>query len=239
MSLLHVGWLSAFGAGLLSFLSPCVLPLVPGYLSYLAGTSMEEAKSQPTARFRVSLHALCFVLGFVLVFTLLGAAAALVGFALRSYQQWLARLAGLLLILFGIALTGLVPIPWMSMDHRIQVQPGRAAWWRSVLIGMAFGAGWSACTGPILGAVLVLIAVKATLLQGVFFLLVYALGLGVPFVLVGVLLDRAGRLLRPIRRYTRPFLFVGGVILILMGMLVLTGRLDQLANLLFPFSFSP
>src|SRR5437867_1664878 len=130
MSLSHVGWLSAFGAGLLSFLSPCVLPLVPGYLSYLAGTSMEEAKSHPTARFRVSLHALYFVLG-------------------------------------------------------------------------------------------------------------YALGLGVPFVLVGVLLDRAGSLLRPIRRYTRPFLFVGGVILILMGMLVLTGRLDQLANLLFPFSFSP
>src|SRR6266581_9410768 len=106
MSLTSLGLLAAFGAGILSFLAPCVLPLVPGYLSYLAGTSLEEAKSYPTARFRVSLHALCFVLGFVLVFTLLGAAAALVGFALRSYQEWLARLAGLLLILFGIALTG-------------------------------------------------------------------------------------------------------------------------------------
>src|SRR6266571_7458960 len=143
MSLLHVGWLSAFGAGLLSFLSPCVLPLVPGYLSYLAGTSLFEAQSQPTARFRVTLHALCFVLGFVLLFTLLGAAASLVGLALRTYQQWLARLAGLLLILFGIALTGLVPIPWLTRDYRVQVPPGKAAWWRSVLIGMAFGAGWS------------------------------------------------------------------------------------------------
>ena len=239
MSLSHLGLLAAFAAGLLSFLSPCVLPLVPGYLSYLAGTSLFEAQSQPTARFRVTLHALCFVLGFVLLFTLLGAAASLVGLALRTYQQWLARIAGLLLLLFGIALTGLLPIPWLSGDHRVQVQPGRSVWWRSGLIGMAFGAGWSACTGPILGAVLVLIAVRATLLQGVIFLLAYALGLGVPFLLVGLLLDRASSFLRPIRRYSRPLSFIGGVVLILMGMLLLTGRLDQLTNLLFPFSFSP
>ena len=127
MALSQLGLLAAFGAGLLSFLSPCVLPLVPGYLSYLAGTSVQEAQGKPTASFRVSLHALCFVLGFTLLFTLLGAAAALVGLALHIYQQWLARIAGLLLILFGIALTGLVPIPWLSRDHRVQVQPGRSA----------------------------------------------------------------------------------------------------------------
>ncbi len=159
MALSLVGVLTAFGAGLLSFLSPCVLPLVPGYLSYLAGTSIQEAHSLPTVRFRV--------------------------------------------------------------------------------IGMAFGAGWSACSGPILGAILVLTAVRSTVLPGVIFLLVYALGLGVPFVLVGLLVDRASRFMRPIRRYARPLSFLGGVILILMGMLLLTSRLDQLANLLFPFSFSP
>src|SRR5207249_11494335 len=139
MSLTSLGLLAAFGAGILSFLSPCVLPLVPGYLSYLAGTSLEEAQSQSSARRRVSLHALCFVLGFALLFTLLGAAASLLGNALHTYQQVLARLAGLLLILFGIALTGLVPIPWLSRDHHVQVKPGRSAWWRSGLIGMAFG----------------------------------------------------------------------------------------------------
>jgi cytochrome c-type biogenesis protein len=238
MSLSHLGLLAAFGAGLLSFLSPCVLPLVPGYLSYLAGTSVQEARDAPTASFRVSLHALCFVLGFTLLFTLLGAAAALVGLALHPYQQWLARLAGLLLIFFGIALTGLVPIPWVSRDHRVQVKAGRSAWWRSGIIGMAFGAGWSACTGPLLGAVLVLIAVRSQLLQGVTFLLAYALGLGVPFLLVGFLLDRASRFLRPLRRFAGLFSFIGGVILIVMGMLLLTGQLDRLANLLFPFSFS-
>ena len=104
---------------------------------------------------------------------------------------------------------------------------------------MAFGAGWSACTGPILGSILVLTAVRSTLLQGVIFLLAYALGLGVPFLLVGILVDRAGTLMRRIRRYTKLLSFFGGTILILMGMLLLTGRLDQLANLLFPFSFSP
>jgi cytochrome c-type biogenesis protein len=186
----------------------------------------------------VSLHALCFVLGFVLLFTLLGAAAALFGSILQAYQQILARIAGFLLIVFGIALTGLVPIPWLSRDHRVQVKQGASSWWRSGLIGMAFGAGWSACTGPILGSILVLAAASATLMQGVIFLLAYALGLGVPFVLIGLLVDRTGTLMRRIRRYTGLLSFIGGVVLILMGMLILTGRLDQLANLLFPFSFS-
>ena len=238
MSLTFLGLLAAFGAGLLSFLSPCVFPLVPGYLSYLAGTSVQEAQSQTTTRWRISGHALCFVLGFALIFALLGATTSLLGSALRAYQQVLAQLAGLLLVLFGIALTGLVPVPWLSREHRIQVKPGASAWWRSGLIGVAFGAGWSACTGPILGSILALTAVSATLEQGVIFLLAYALGLGLPFLLVGILVDRVSPLMRSIRRYTGPISLIGGVILILMGMLIFSGRLDQLANDLLPFYFS-
>jgi cytochrome c-type biogenesis protein len=238
MSLTSLGLVAAFGAGILSFLSPCVLPLVPGYLSYLAGTSAQEAQSQPTTRWRVSIHALCFVLGFALIFVLLGAAASLAGLALRAYQQALARMAGLLLVLFGIALTGLVPVPFLSRDHRIQLQPAASAWWRSGLIGVAFGAGWSACTGPILGSILALTAVGATLVQGIIFLLAYALGLGLPFLLVGILVDRVSPLMRSIRRYTGPISLLGGVLLILMGMLILSGRLDQLANYMLTFYFS-
>jgi cytochrome c-type biogenesis protein len=238
MSLTSLGLVAAFGAGILSFLSPCVLPLVPGYLSYLAGTSVQEAQSQPTTRWRVSIHALCFVLGFALIFVLLGAAASLAGLALRAYQQALARMAGLLLVLFGIALTGLVPVPFLSRDHRIQLQPAASAWWRSGLIGVAFGAGWSACTGPILGSILALTAVGATLVQGIIFLLAYALGLGLPFLLVGILVDRVSPLMRSIRRYTGPISLLGGVLLILMGMLILSGRLDQLANYMLTFYFS-
>ena len=238
MSLTSLGLVAAFGAGILSFLSPCVLPLVPGYLSYLAGTSVQEAQSQPTTRWHVSIHALCFVLGFALIFVLLGAAASLAGLALRAYQQALARMAGLLLVLFGIALTGLVPVPFLSRDHRIQLQPAASAWWRSGLIGVAFGAGWSACTGPILGSILALTAVGATLVQGIIFLLAYALGLGLPFLLVGILVDRVSPLMRSIRRYTGPISLLGGVLLILMGMLILSGRLDQLANYMLTFYFS-
>jgi cytochrome c-type biogenesis protein len=178
-------------------------------------------------------------MGFALVFTLLGAAASLLGSALRAYQQRLAELSGVLLVLFGIALTGLVPLPFLSGQHHIQVKSGRASWWRSGLIGMAFGAGWSSCSGPILGSILVLTAVSATLLQGISFLLIYALGLGLPFLLVGILMDRVHPLLRSLRRYTGLISLVGGIMLILLGMLIVTGRLDQLANDLLSWSFSP
>src|SRR5258708_33517246 len=161
MVLPPVSLLAAFGAGVLSFLAPCVVPLVPGYLSFLAGASLETAPGQPTAGGRVSKHALWFVGGCTLVFMLLGAAAAVLGSALSAYQQVLERIGGLLLILFGVALTGLVPVAWLSWDHRVTVKPGRSAWWRSGLVGMGFGASWSACTTPILGALLVLTAVRS------------------------------------------------------------------------------
>jgi cytochrome c-type biogenesis protein len=161
-----------------------------------------------------------------------------VGSALQDYQRLLARLAGLLLLLFGIALTGLVPLPFLSGEYRIQVRQGTTSWWRSVLIGMAFGASWSACSGPILGSILVLTAVTATLAQGIGYLLVYALGLGLPFLLAGLLVDRVGPLLRPIRRFMQPLCFIAGVVLILMGMLTIYGRLDEVSSVLPPWSVS-
>src|SRR5260370_37611831 len=179
MSLTAAGLLAAFGAGVLSFLAPCVLPLVPGYLSFLAGTSLETAPDQPTARGRVSRHALWFVVGCTLVLMLLGAAAALLGSALGAYQQVLERIGGLLLILFGVALTGLVPVAWLSWDHRVQVKPGRSAWGRSGLVGLAFGARWAACASPLLGALLVRTAGRSlAVVHGVLAMAAFALGRG-------------------------------------------------------------
>lgn len=223
MSLTMLSLLTAFGAGVLSFLSPCVLPLVPGYLSFLAGMSLEEAQSQPTARWRVSRQALWFVLGCALLLTLLGAAAAVLGSALSTYQLALERVGGLLLVLLGIALTGLLPIPWLSRGHYFQVKPGPSAWWRSGLIGMAFGASWSACTGPLLGAILVLTAVRSLLLSGIFLMLAFAVGQGIPFLLVGLLVNRIGPFLRRIRRYTALLTAIGGALLILIGFFLVTG----------------
>jgi cytochrome c-type biogenesis protein len=199
----------------------------PGLSVLPGGTSIQESARSAAARRQVSLHAFCFVLGFALIFTLLGAAAALVGSALQDYQRLLARLAGVLLLVFGIALTGLVPLPFLSGEYRIQVRQSTTSWWRSVLIGIAFGASWSACSGPILGSILVLTTVTATLAQGIGYLLVYALGLGLPFLLAGLLLDRVGPLLRPVRRFMQPLCFIAGVVLILMGMLTIYGRLDE------------
>lgn len=224
MPLTSFSLLAAFGAGILSFLSPCVVPLVPGYLSFLADTSLAEVPGKPAVRWRVSRHALWFVLGSIVFVTLLGVITAVLGNALSTYQQVLEHVGGLLLMVFGIALTGWVPLPWLSGDHRVRMKPGRSVWWRSGLVGLSFGAGWSACSTPILGAVLVLTAAKTLLpLQVVIVMLAFGIGQGVPFFLTGVLVDRAGPFLRRIHRVTSLLTVIGGVTLILIGFFLLTG----------------
>lgn len=220
--------LAVFGAGVLSFLSPCVLPLIPGYLSYLAGTSSPEAPIRPTARWAAVRHALWFVVGFVLLFTLLGAGAALLGNALSTYQQVLERIGGLMLIVLGVAFSGLLAIPWLSGEHRIDVKPGRSAWWRTGLIGVTFGASWSACSGPILGTILVLTGVSSlVLLQGMSIMLAFGLGLGVPFLLVGLMVERSNRFFRRIRRVTPLLSYLGSATMILIGVSLVLGLFSE------------
>jgi cytochrome c-type biogenesis protein len=230
MTLTSFSLLTAFGAGILSFLSPCVVPLVPGYLSYLADTGLAQVPGQAAVRWRVSRHALWFVLGTVIFVTLLGVVAALLSTALSTYQQVLERASGVLLMLFGIALTGLVPLPWLSGDHRVRVKPGRSAWWRSGLLGLTFGAGWSVCSTPLLGAVLVLTAASSlSPLQAISIMLAFGLGQGVPFLLAGLLVDRAGPFLRRIPRVTSILTMIGGVTLILLGFFLVTGLFSTTA----------
>lgn len=224
MSLTPVDVLTAFGVGLLSFLSPCVLPLIPGYLAYLAGTNLEKTQHQSVERWQVTWHALWFVLGSALVLMGLGALAALVGSALNTYQLALERASGALLILFGIALSGLLPLPWLTSTHRIQLQPDRPIWWRSGLVGLTFGASWSACAGPILGTILVVTVVKAVgILQGVLLMLVFAAGQGIPFLLVALVVDRASTFLRRLRRSTAFLSYLASAILIFVGISLLFG----------------
>lgn len=230
MSTAHLTIIGAFAAGIVSFLSPCVFPLVPGYLSYLAGTTARETRASGAARWRVTAHALFFVLGFALIFTTLGATASMLGAVLATHKLLLERVAGVLLILFGVAMTGLIPLPFLQRERRVHVGPGEPALLRSALIGVAFGAGWSPCISLTLGPILFLAAVSSTLAQGVLYLLIYTLGLGVPFLLVGLLIDRAGPVVRRLNRYTGAVALVGGAILCLTGLLILSGRLAQLAN---------
>lgn len=231
MSLLaQHGIIAAFLAGLVSFLSPCVFPLVPGYLSYIAGASIVEAPADEGVRRRVLAHAAFFVLGFALIFVMLGAGASAVGALLHLHKLLLERSAGVLLIVFGVVMTGLLPLPLLQRDWRLHVERGEPALVRSWLIGLAFGAGWSPCIGPVLGAILSWAAVSATLAQGVLLLLVYALGLGVPFLLIGLLVDRASTIVRRVNRYVGPISVASGVVLALTGVLILSGKLTQLAQ---------
>lgn len=218
-------------AGLASFLSPCVLPLVPAYIGYLTGQAVGATRARPSlaARFSTFLHALAFVIGFSAVFMLMGLAAGGIGWLLRA--DWVRWIGGLLMLFFGLALTGLIRLPFLEGEHRVQAhRRPELGYLSSVLIGVAFAGGWTPCVGPILGAILALGASQGTVLRAVLLLAAYSVGLGLPFLLVGLAVDRAGVLLRRLTRYLRPIQVAFGVLMVLLGGLLLTGWLQTLAQ---------
>jgi cytochrome c-type biogenesis protein len=233
VDLTPVGLGGAYLAGLASFLSPCVFPLVPGYLSYLAGTAGEQASRGMSAaemRWQIILHALFFVAGFSLIFVALGATASSLGDFLRGNQIALRQLAGVVLILAGLQVAGALRIVGLMRERRVAVERGDPALVKSALIGMAFGAGWTPCVGPFLGAILTLAASTASLREGVLLLLVYSFGLGLPFLITGLLIDRIAPTFRRVARYMPLVSLASGAMLIVMGILVLSGTLVQLAR---------
>src|SRR5437016_4782546 len=189
----------AFVAGLASFLSPCILPLVPIYLAQLVGHSIYQStdgeEEHPT-RLYTFLHALMFVLGFTLAFVALGATASTLGSFLRIYQFFLRQIGGIILVLIGLHLTGIFKLSIFYWQKHFEFRPNQPSYPASLLIGIIFAFGWTPCVGLILGPILVLAANAATLRQGVMLLLFYSLGLGIPFLLMGLGLDRLGRLLK-------------------------------------------
>lgn len=233
VDLTPVGIGGAYLAGLASFLSPCVFPLVPGYLTYLAGTAGEHARREPpgtAARWLVALHALFFVAGFSLIFVALGATASSLGDFLRGNQIVLRQVAGVVLILAGVQVAGALRIVGLMRERRVQIERGDPTLLKSALIGMAFGAGWTPCVGPFLGAILTLAASTGSLRQGVLLLLVYSFGLGLPFLITGLLIDRISPAFRRIARYMPLISLASGCMLVVMGLLVLSGTLARLAR---------
>jgi len=225
--------LFAVWAGLLSFLSPCVLPLVPAYLSYMTGLSAEQLTEQRdlAGRARVLLHALAFVVGQAIIFTLFGASASLIGQMLLQHLQVLTRLAGLLVIVFGLHLTGLVRIPWLYRERRTDPAAYRDRGAMGALImGAAFAAGWTPCVGPFLASLLALASQERTVGQGMLLLFVYSLGLGLPFVLTGLATVRAISLIRALRSRLRTLEIGSGFVLMAMGLLLMTDRLAMLSS---------
>ena len=206
----------AFAAGVLSFLSPCVLPLVPSYLAYVGGSA--DAKRRVLVG-----NSLFFIAGFSLVFVALGASASLLGSVLRANQGILALAGGLLVIFFGLVMLGVIKIPWLYRDTRPQYQGESRTPVGAMLLGMAFAAGWTPCIGPILGGILTLAGASGTLAHGVGLLGVYALGLGIPFLVAALVLDPFMRFSKGFRRYL-PWIEKGaGVLLVIAGVLMVTG----------------
>ena len=228
-----VGGGAAFAAGIASFLSPCVLPLVPGYLSLISGLSLEElSQGQGKTKPHVLGSALCFVLGFSLVFTALGASASTAGRLLSAHMGLVQKAAGSLIVLFGLHLSGLVPLRWLYYEKRLSISGFAAGRAGAFLVGLAFACGWTPCIGPVLGAILALAATQETLRQGVVLLLLYSLGLGLPFLAAAWGLGAFTRILSRYKRYIRWSEAVCGVLLIAVGMLVFSNRLSYLVRFL-------
>ena len=217
----------AFAAGLLSFLSPCVLPLIPSYVSFLTGLSAEELQLR---RGTALLHAVWFVAGFGLIFILLGVSASALGALFLRSQVWIARVGGVLVILFGMYLLGILRPAFLMQERRIHLARKPLGYVGSSVAGVVFGAAWTPCIGPILGAILTLAATRSSIAQGTALLGVYTLGLALPFLLTALALDR---FLVWFQRF-RPYLVwverISGVLLILLGILLVTDRFTLLAN---------
>lgn len=221
--------LTSFAAGVVSFLSPCVLPLVPGYVSYVAGQSLAEQPSRGGAEFRALPLSTCFVLGFSTVFVILGASATALGQLLLSYRYQANLAAGGVVVAFGLFLMGIVGWPWPQRDLRFHpaLSGGRPI--AAYVLGVAFAFGWTPCIGPVLGAILTASAATATVSQGVMLLTVYSAGLGVPFLLAAVFTNSLLRRRRGIGRVGRVLQIAAGGIMVAMGLAILTGRLTEFA----------
>lgn len=233
MEVSSIGIATAFAAGVVSFLSPCVLPLVPGYVSYVAGRTISPdgftTETGFTAAVRTFGLSLCFVLGFSTVFVLLGASATAMSGLLRTHLYEANLIGGAIVIVFGLFTTGLVPMPWLDRDLRVHASPSSGGPWAAYLLGLAFAFGWTPCIGPVLGAILTLSAANATAGSGTALLAVYSLGLGLPFILAALFMRGFMAKMKAMRRTGRVLKIVAGGVMMLMGIAMITGHLTRFA----------
>ena len=230
-----VGLWVALTGGVVSFLSPCVMPLVPSYLAFVTGMSLEDLQEGVDRRATL-MHSLLFVAGFSIIFITLGASASFLGSFLRYYEVWIARIGGVVIIVLGLHLTGVLRIAPLMRERRIHVNDRPAGYLGTVGVGAAFGAGWTPCLGPVLGAILTLAATQDTVWAGVGLLSVYSLGLAIPFLISALALDWFLGAFSRFRRFLPLIEKVAGVMLIIMGLLLMTGTFTILNAYLLQFT---
>jgi cytochrome c-type biogenesis protein len=225
------GVLTAFAAGIVSFLSPCVLPLVPGYVSYMAGYSLRDIRNPGDVHAKLAALAasLFFVLGFSTVFVALGASATALGQLLLRYRYEANIVGGAIVVVFGLFTAGFLKISWFQRDFRLHPRVGSGQPVAAYVLGLAFGFGWTPCIGPVLGAILTVSAVAASVSSGILLLAVYSAGLGIPFLACAVFTGAFAKRLRDLGRIGRWLQFAAGVVMIVMGIAMITGQLSAFA----------
>ncbi len=225
----------AFLAGLLSFLSPCVLPLLPSYVSFITGMSFEDLTGEVNrarVRYLTITNSIIFILGFSSIFILLGASSSYVGSLLMQYQEWIRIIGGILIIIFGLFVAGILKMDFLMRERKIHLSGRPAGYIGTFVIGMTFAAGWTPCIGPILGTILLYASTKGSAAYGLKLLTVYSLGLGIPFFLSALAFNSFLSYSRKLQRYMRVIMLISGLLLIIFGIMLLTNRVRELAGLL-------
>lgn len=232
-----VGLATAFTAGVLSFISPCILPIIPSYMFFISGTSagamQEDAGEKPRIERQTILSALFFILGFSLVFVALGATATSLGGLLRSYQDVLRKIGGVVIILLGLHMAGLIQIRALLYEKRMHFKARPPGYLGALLIGIAFALGWTPCIGPILGAILAVASTKTQISEGMTLLSAYSLGLAIPFFVTALLMDKIFVHFRKIQKHMGKISLVSGLFLIVIGIMIFTNALQSVSNYLF------
>jgi cytochrome c-type biogenesis protein len=220
----EISGLIAFSAGLLSFISPCVLPLVPSYITYITGICFKEladAKSSSRIRWITVSHSLLFIMGFSTIFILMGASASYLGQILARYQYWMMKVGGVLIIILGIHFTGIINLPFLQIERRFELRSKPLGYVGSFLVGVAFAAGWTPCIGPILSTILIYASTTQSFTKGLVLLAVYSSGLGIPFFLSSLAFNSFLCAFERIKRYMRVITLVSGLFMIFIGILFL------------------
>jgi cytochrome c-type biogenesis protein len=219
-----------FLAGIVSFLSPCILPILPGYLTYLAARSSGRETGQAN-KWQVLFHGLAFVAGFSIVFITLGATASVIGRFLFAYREWITRVGGVVIVFFGLQISGWLQISFLGFEFRKHADPDpRLGYVSSLLMGVFFAAGWTPCVGPTLGIVLTIAGASASVYRGIFLLALYSLGLALPFLITALAIDRVGMWMRRMTKVMRTITVTAGIFLVAVGILLILGQLNFLGE---------
>lgn len=223
-----VSYILTFTEGILTFISPCILPMLPIYFIYLAGASEDKNKLDTAGRNRMILNSVGFVIGFTLVFVLLGATVTSLGHFLESNRYLLQKISGLIMIVFGLNFMGIFKIGFLNTEKRFHFKPGKLKFLSSIVFGMVFGFGWTPCLGAFLGSALLLAGSSKSMLQGMLLLLVYSIGLGIPFIVSSIVFEKAKGAFGWLQKHGRSISIISGILLIAAGILVFTDSLKYL-----------